>query len=267
MRRLYVRSVMFNPTRTLSLWILLASLLMGAGHQSARAQEVSAGLSPGLNAALVRLLGQHKAFSAQLRIQMTDGQGAEKLNAPMAFSILDGKMRGEIDITKTRSTEFPALAASAAKSVGMEKVVTFVRPDKAETYLLYPRFNACVAVPIDAEDIETLKRPAKLRKTPLAREVIDGHPCLKSKMEVVESGGRIHEATVWQAADLKDFPVRIQTVDGAESLELNFSHIRFERPAAKDFELPAGTTRYEDAQALSQAVMKKFIKEAISGGS
>jgi len=231
----------------------------------AGAQEYTAGLSPGLNAALVRLFGDHKAFTARLRVQMTDPQGQETLNAPMQFALLDGKMRGELDITKMKSKDLPALAASAAKSVGMEKVITLVRPDQQETYLLYPAFQACIVAPLDAEDVAALKQPAKIRREPLGRETVDGHPCIKNRVTVTEPNGLQHEATVWHATDLKEFPLRIQTMDGTDTLVMQFSQIRFERLAAKEFDLPAGTIRYKDAQALSQAVMQKYLKQAITG--
>jgi hypothetical protein len=247
----------------LQLTLLLGLLLNLGTAPRVVAQETTVGLSPGLNAALVRLFGEHKAFTAQLRIRMTDGQGNETLNAPMRFALLDGKMRGELDVTKLKSKDLPVLAASAAKSVGMEKVVTLVRPDKAETYLLYPAFQSCLVAPIDASDLAALKQPAKIQRTPLARETLDNHPCVKSKVVVTEPGGETHESIVWYAKDLKDFPLHIRTVDGADTLDLHFSQIRFVRPAAKEFDLPAGTVRYDDVQDLTAAVMKRMLKEAI----
>lgn len=261
----YVRHVISARVQSARIWVWLLSLLMLGGGRMACAQ-VTAGASPGLNAALVRLFGNVNAFTAQLHIRMTDGQGTETLSAPMKFSLLDGKMRGDLDVTKLKSTELPAFAASAAKSVGMQNVITLVRPDRKETYLLYPAFQACVVAPIDEADVAALKKPAKIQKTPLGRETLDGHRCVKNKVVVTESDGRQHEATVWNATDLKDFPLRIQTVDGAVTIILHFRQVKFERPAAKDFDLPAGTAKYDDPQALAQAVMKKLIGEALGVG-
>lgn len=250
------------PNR-LQLTLLLGFLLGFITVARTAAQETTVGLSPGLNAALVRLLGEHKAFIAQLRIRMTDKEGTEILNAPMQFALLDGKMRGDLDVTKLKSKDLPALAASAAKSVGMEKVVTLVRPDKAESYLLYPAFQSCLVAPIDAADLAALKQPAKIQRTPLGPESLDGHPCVKTKVVVVEPGGQPHESTVWYATDLKDFPLRVRTVDGTDTLDLHFSQIRFVRPEAKEFDLPSGTARYDNVQDMTGAVMKKMLKDAI----
>ncbi len=194
---------------------------------------------------------------------MVDAKGAETLNAPMKFSLLDGKMRGDLDVTKLKAKELPALAATAAGSVGMDRVITLVRPDKKESYLLYPRFQACVVAPLDDEDLVALKKPAKLEKTPLARETLDGQRCIKTRIVVTDSDGRQHVATVWEADDLKNFPIQIQTVDGADTILMRFRQVKFERPAAKDFDLPAGTARYDDPKDLTQAVMKKLLGEAL----
>lgn len=254
-----VTSVRFGLIRPIAAILCLLSLMAAPPLRA----QVTAGASPGLNAAMVRLFGSVTAFTAQLELRMVDTNGTETLNAPMKFSLLDGKMRGDLDVTKLKSKDLPALAASAASSVGMDRVITLVRPDKKESYLLYPKFQACVVAPLDDEDLAALKKPAKLEKTPLARETIDGHPCIKTKVVVTEADGRKHIATVWDATDLKGFPVQIQTVDGANTISMRFRQVKFERPVAKDFDLPAGTTQYNDATELTQAVMKKLIAEAL----
>lgn len=252
-------SVRFGLIRPAAAILCLFSLMTAT---SLRAQ-FTAGASPGLNAALVRLFGGVTAFTAEMELRMTDTNGTVNLHAPMRFSLLDGKMRGDLDVTKLKAKELPALAATAASSVGMDRVITLVRPDKQESYLLYPKFHACVVAPLDDEDLEALKQPAKLEKTPLGKETIEGHPCIKAKVVVTAASGRKHLATVWDATDLKGFPVQIQTRDGADLIQLRFRQVRFERPAAKEFDLPAGTARYTDASELTQAVMKNLLTEAL----
>lgn len=249
------------------IFALLLVLFFLSGGQVSLLAQYSVGASPGLNAALVRLLGEHKAFVAQLEIRVEDGQGKETFNAPMKFKLLEGKMRGDLDVTRLRSKELPAFAASAATSVGMEEVITLVRPDKQETYLLYPAFKACIVAPIDPEDLAALKQPARIEKTRLGSEVIDGHPCVKNRVVVTEADGVKHEATVWHASDLKGFPLQVHTVDGTDTIKLHFRQVRFEQPAAKDFDLPAGTEKFEDVQDLTKAVMKRLISDAVGLGN
>lgn len=244
--------------------VVLAILcLCSLAATTALTAEVTAGASPGLNASLVRLFGGFPAFTAQLELRMVDTKGVETMNAPMKFSLLDGKMRGDLDVTKLKAKDLPALASSAAASVGMDTVITLVRPDKKETYLLYPKFNACVFVPLDESEIASLKKPAKVVKTPLGKETLDGHPCTKQKVVVTEPDGRQDAAIVWYAIDLQNFPVQIETKDDTDTIIMRFRGVKVERRAAKDFDLPEGTKRYEDASDLTKAVMKQYIGQAL----
>jgi len=216
-----------------------------------------------LDCSVVRFFGAATNFTAQLEIRMVDTNGVETMNTPMKFSFLDGKMRGDIDVTKVKSKDLPALAASATASVGMEQVISLVRPDLKESYLLFPRFDACVVAPLDEGELAALKKPAKIVRTALGKETLDGHPCVKHRVVVIEPNGWQHTATIWNATDLKDFPLQIQRVEDGDTIMMRFSAVKFERPAAKDFDLPAGTTKYDDASDLTKAVMKKFIGQAL----
>ncbi|HEU5072178.1 MAG TPA: hypothetical protein VFV96_17375 [Verrucomicrobiae bacterium] len=250
--------------RSRSLWwpLALAGLLLWTALVPVSAQ-VAAGASPGLNTALVRLFGGITAFTAQLEIRMLDEKGEETLNAPLKFRLLDGKMRGDVDVARLKSKELPALAAAAAQSVGMDRVVTLVRPDKKESYLLYPAFKACVVAPLGDDDLAVLQRPAKIERTPLGQEKLDGHHCVKTKVVLTAPDGQRFEATTWNAADLKDFPLQIETHDGTNRVILHFWRVKFERAEPALFDLPAGTEKFDDARALSQAVMKKLIGQAL----
>ena len=221
--------------------------------------------APGLTAALVRLLDGIPGFTAHLDVRQVDAQGKETLNAPMKFSFLNAKLRGEIEIAKLKATEMPALAGSAAKSVGLETVVMLVRPDLRESQQYYPAFKACIHAPLGDEELVPLKKSVKLSKQPVARETVDGRPCVKNKVTITDADGVRYAADVWFAPDLKNFPLKVKAADGGGSLELHFTNIKLEKPDAKIFDLPAGTTKYEDPADLTQAVLKKFLGDAFGG--
>jgi hypothetical protein len=169
-------------------------------------------------------------------------------------------------VTRLKSKDLPAMAASAAKSIGMERVVTLVRPDKRESYLVYPSFQACVVAPLDADEVAALQKPAKIVRTPLGKQTVDGQPCIKHRVVVTEPDGRQHQAMVWNATQMKDFPLRIETRDGPDTIVMQFRQVKLERPDAGVFELPKGTTRYDDPKELTTAVMKKLIGQALGSG-
>jgi hypothetical protein len=256
----YVPAVQFPR---FSVCFAVSLFLLGSGMAHA---QVTAGASPGLNAALVRLFGGHTGFTAHLELRMLDANTNETLNAPMQFALLDGKMRGELDIAKLKSKDLPAMAASAAKSVGMERVITLVRPDKQESYLLYPAFQACVVAPLDADEVAALQKPARIKRTALGKETIDGQPCQKQRVVVTEPDGRQHTATIWVSPALKNFPVRVETRDGTDTILMQFRQVKLQRPDATLFDLPTGTARYDDPKELTTAVMKKLLSQALGAG-
>jgi hypothetical protein len=73
-----------------------------------------------------------------------------------------------------------------------------------------------------------------------------------------------YEATVWNAKDLKNFPVKIQhTQEGVEST-LYFKDVKLAKPDASLFEPPAKYKKYSNMQELmQQEIMKRM---GIPGG-
>jgi len=81
-------------------------------------------------------------------------------------------------------------------------------------------------------------------------ESVNGHPSRKSTAIMNLSDGTTAKFTVWRAADLNDFPLRIQSVSGTPDLTVNFSDLRPETPATGLFEPPDGFMRYGSLQAI-----------------
>lgn len=246
--------------------VLWLTALGWAGTMQPVAAQTAVGGAAGLNAALLRLLDPHTAFSADLEVRMFDAKSNLTLHAPMRFHRLDGKLRGDIELARLKSKDLPALAASAAQNVGMERVVTVVRTDQRESWLLYPAFQACVVAPLDADEVAALAKPAHVSRTPLAEETLAGQRCEKERVVVTEPDGRQHTALVWRAPALKNFPLRLETRDGTDTLVMEFRNVQFARPDAVLFELPKGTSRHDDPQELMRAVMKRLLGEALGRG-
>jgi hypothetical protein len=65
------------------------------------------------------------------------------------------------------------------------------------------------------------------------------------------------ETTVWYAADMNNFPIRIQMpAEEGSTVIMTFKDIKLARPDAKQFEAPAGLTRYTSGEALVDAMTK-----------
>jgi hypothetical protein len=230
----------------------------------ASAQMEMPGSTAGVNAALAKLFGNVKAFSAKSEVQVFDKDQKEKVSTPMDFALLDGKMRVEIDLSRMKNKDVPAAAAASMKQFGMDRVVSVILPDKKASYIIFPGLQAYVKMPLPKEDLETYEKNPKLEKTMLGKETLDGHPCVKNKVVMTDDQDRKHEATVWNASDLKDFPVQILTKEKDDTVILRFRQVQFDRPDAKPFEAPVDFKAYDDVQGLMQGVMVKMIG---SGGS
>jgi hypothetical protein len=102
----------------------------------------------------------------------------------------------------------------------------------------------------------------RLEKTRVGKETVGGRPCDKTKVVLRSETGEKHEALVWYANDMNDFPVRIQMEQPDALVVMDFRDVKFARPESTQFEAPAGFVRYDNAETLMQNAMLK----ALSGG-
>ena len=241
----------------------LASLFVLALAASSGFAQVPGGGGPaGMSSALTKLFGKNTAFSAKGEMQVTDSSKREVSYWPMDFSVLDKKIRVEIDLAQTRNKGVPPQMGAMLKQMGMSQVVSIIRPDKALVYVIYPDQRALFSMPLPKEDSEGSEKPPKITKTLLAKETLDGHPCSKNKVVLTDSAGQSTEAITWEASDLQGLPVQIQTQEGDTTSVIHFKDVQFSRPPADLFEPPSGFTKYDSAEELKLSVMKKTVEGA-----
>jgi len=239
-----------------------ALAVLALGIVASPGQMPGAGGPAGMSAALTKLFGNTTAFTAKGEMQVTDNRQKEVAFWPMDFALLDRKIRVEIDLAQTRNTGMPAAAAATLKKIGMAEVVSIIRPDKKLVYVIYPDQRVMLAMPLPKEDYEGPEKAPKVSKTALGKETIDGHPCVKNRVVITDSSGQTAEATTWDATDLKDLPVQIQTQEKDSVSLVRFKEIQFARPLAAVFEPPSGFTQYTNADDLKVGVMKKMMDSA-----
>src|SRR5262249_26695304 len=149
-------------------------------------------------------------FSANMETQ-TKGASAEdalKMTGKIAFD--HGTSRFEIDMSQVSSAKIPAGAAAQMKSMGMEKMIMISRSDKKLSYLIYPGLQAYTENPLPEAEAVKPDSDYKFETTELGRETVDGHPCVKNKAVVTDPQGNKSESTIWNATDLKKFPIKIE---------------------------------------------------------
>lgn len=234
--------------------LLAAGTLVFAGHFALG--QTPGGASPaGMNAALTRLFGTNN-FTAVASVTVKDASGQQLLSSPMEFALLDGKLRVQLDMQKMQVRDMPPEAVAGMAQMGLTKVVSVIRPDKKALYIMYPDKQAVINHPFSKEEAEAVSKTPKIQKTVLGRETIEGHPTVKTKWQITTEGSAPVEAITWNATDMKEFPVQVQTTERGNTSLVLFRDIRFGRPDAKLFDLPAGFTTYTNQQQLMQGVMR-----------
>jgi len=238
---------------------ILASTIICLGLLPAYSQSGPPGGAPGgphLGGAMGKLFGDNQAFSATMEMQVTDKSG-KPMSMPGKISFDTGKSRFEINLADMKGGQMPPDAAAQMKSMGMDEMVTIARPDKKAAYLVYPGMQSYAEIQLSNADSAPTNSDYKVEITEIGPDTVDGHPCVKNKYIVTDNEGVKHESTVWNATDLKKFPVKIQTIEQGDTVTMLFKNVSLAKPAASLFDPPADFKKYDNIQQLMQQEMMK----------
>ena len=89
-----------------------------------------------------------------------------------------------------------------------------VRPDLNTASTVYPRLHSYTEHELRNSDAIKPESDFAVETTELGKEMLDKHPCIRNKLVITSRIGTKHEFTVWNAIDLNEFPVKVQTVEG-----------------------------------------------------
>jgi hypothetical protein len=227
--------------------VVLASVIAGLTVVTADAQPPQPP-RPSFDGATTKLFGDNTAFSATMEFHCTQSPGNEIIMLGRVAHLVD-KSRFDMDMSKMQGGHMPPKAAAQMKQMGMGRMTTITRSDKKLSYLIYPDMKAYVEMATQ----ETSAAPSeyKAEVTKLGEETIDGHDCIKNEVVVTGPDRVTHESTVWNASDLKQFPVKIQTNPGkGMPVVILFKDVKLDKPDAAQFDLPADFTKYDDMMSL-----------------
>jgi hypothetical protein len=220
----------------------------------------------GLSGSAVRLFGENSAFSANVEIEAKGGAAGESLLMPGKMAFDKGKSRFDMDLSQLKSEKMPPGAADQMKAMGMDKMSMISRPDKKQSYMVYPNLKAYVEMPLaDREAQAATAEDWKLETTELGKETVDGHSCIKSKAIVTDKDGKKYEATVWNATDLKKFPVRMQMSEQGTLITMTYKNVKLAKPDSGEFDPPSGLTKYNSMPEMMQQVMMKRFNPGAGG--
>ncbi len=249
----------FGLARRLPLPVALCIVLAGTLTLPTAFAQMPGPGQTGLNAAMTKLFGEFTAFSARTAVTMKDKAQNETLKMPMDFSLRDGKIRADVDLGQLKSRDLTPEMATQLKQIGMDKMLTIVRPDKKTTLVVYPALKAYADVPMSKQEADDLDQTYKVVKTKIGPETVDGHACVKYRVTVTNEKGDKNEALVWCATDLKEFPVQMQLIQPEGSVVMLFQNVRLEKPELNVFEAPSGYRRYTSVDLLMQEAMARMM--------
>jgi uncharacterized protein DUF4412 len=220
---------------------------------------------PGLSGSTAKLFGENSTFSATLEMQTGTEGSSDSMTFPGKIFFDQGKSRFEMDMSQLKGGQMPPQAAAQMKSMGMDKLVMIARPDKKAGYQVYPGMHAYVENPLPEQEAAAAPSDFKIEMTELGNETVDGHPCIKNKAVVTDKEGAKHESTLWNAKDLKKFPIKIEHMENGTKVTMLFHDVSLSKPAADLFEPPADATKYDSMQSMMQQVMMKRMGGAGGG--
>lgn len=210
---------------------------------------------------LAKLFGKNTAFTADATVILKDPSGKELPAMDFSYAMLDGKVRTDMDMAKVHGGGMSAQAYMQMRSMGMDHIVHVFQPVNNKTaYMIYPGMKAYVqtdtTVPTDKKE----HKEPKIEKTELGKETVEGHPCVKSKVVITQDDGKKSESILWQATDLKDFPIKSEmTTDDGMVVTTQFKNINQSKPDASLFEPPTDFKRYDSMQELMMANMQRMM--------
>lgn len=203
-----------------------------------------------------KLFGDNLAFSSGLELQTTDNTG-KSITLPAKISFDHGNTRFDFNMSDIQGANLPANVGPQLKSMGLDQMSMVARIDQKKAYVLYPGAQSYFSEAMSKTDAQTNLDSVKMDTTPVGKETIDGHDCVENKVVVTDANGEKHESTVWNATDLGNFPVKIQTSEQGRTTVMSFKNISRSKPDSSTFDVPSEYQKYDSAQALARGVMMK----------
>ena len=230
--------------------LFLAALLIAA--VSARAQTSGPLVFPvDPIQLLLHLLGTNAVFTANGEISGEGPRDPDNFYMDVKYVMVGDDLRTTTDLAKLRSRNACDVAQGRLQEMGMDETVMIRLPEMKTSFVVYPRAQAYIEMPLDWR--ERLKEIVEVEKTRLNEDVFDGHRCVRYQVHVTNSLGEENDVLVWEATDLKNFPVKLRFEMPPSVFYLEFRHVSLAPPDVDLFHPPLDYTRYSTLGELVRA--------------
>lgn len=233
---------------------LLAAAILGLGILTAAAQPAG---PPSFSGDIDKLFGDNQSFTAAIEIQTTDPRSGAPITMPGKLSLDNGKSRFEMNMSEMKGGNLPPGAAAQMKAMGLDRIVSISLPGKKASYLIYPGMQSYVENPLADTTDDTGTNNSNMAATAIGKETIDGHDCVKNHVVLTDKNGVKSEYTAWDATDLNNFPVQIESSERGSTVTMIYTDVSLQKPDASVFVVPDGFTKYSSPQEMMQAMIAK----------
>jgi hypothetical protein len=240
-----------------------ALIIFCAFATNASAQMRGPSTGPKMDAAMAKLFGDVKAFSADVEIHAKPANHAESVMFARMY-LGNGRSRMELNFADCKSGDINPQAMAQMKQMGMDRIVNIAQMDRKMLLLVYPGLGSYTEMPTQEGANSPDECNAEITK--VGEETIDSHPCIKNKVVVTVPDGKKYESAIWCAKDMHGFPIRIQTTSEGSTFVMLYKNISFSTPDKSLFDAPAGYTRYANIQTMMQTEMMKRVQAGKMGG-
>ncbi|MEW6305259.1 MAG: DUF4412 domain-containing protein [Verrucomicrobiota bacterium] len=247
--------------RLLPLWTVLLAVWPAAAQQPQQLGAIT-DKAAFLSAAMSEFLSDSRAFTATGELRVTSAQGESPMTLPFTVAMLNGRMRWDLNLTQAGSP-VPAESMDLLKQIGLDRIVLLMAPNE-KMLVAFPTMKAYLeqTMPKDqAIEDKAVNKLGRFVKTPLGKETIDGHPCMKYRLSDPKDTSGKEQAVVWQAEDLNDLPIRLYVKAQDDAYDFRFKRVRMGNPDERVFARPVGFTKHESTDSLMAAIMAKSLGE------
>ncbi len=217
-----------------------------------------------LAAALSEFLSDTRNFTAGVEVTVPPIGKEPALTLPFGVAAADGKMRWELNLANVKSASFPPEAVASFKDMGLDRMFFVYLPNQPLTLVL-PGVKSYIpmpAVPVGGVRQQAQEKVGRLEKREIGRETIAGQPTIKYAVKVPGDDGT---ATVWQATNLQNLPVKLVITKEQQTYQFLLSNVRLGAPDPRYFEIPAGLTKMADLNAVIQAATMRALGGVLGG--
>ncbi len=214
------------------------------------------------NPFMTKLYGSNTTFTATMLLRIRNSRGEDSTRVVASIAELEGKVRVDVNFSEYFSKAWPTNALDSLKQMHMDRVACIVLPDKNMMYMIYPNLKSYVTMPLQKDQAHIDWREWEIEKKLVKSELFDGHPCEVNDVTFRSKTGRQERLTVWNATDLKGFPIKFEfPPDRGDSSIVENKMVRFEKPDTNQFDPPAGFAAYDNMQKLILVESQRFAKE------